>query len=251
MQKTKIDYLTHTWNPIAMSCTPVSAGCDNCWHLDIRHRFKMDDFGLREKELNAPLSHKKPCTIGVQFMGDLFHESVPFEWIDRVWDIINIARQHTFQILTKRPERMKEYVERIGGFSVHSNMWLGVTAENQETADKRIPILLDIPAAVRFVSCEPLLEEIDMTGFPPWRGTYQDIHTKPKLDWVIVGAESGAGRRECNVEWVHDIVLQCTQARVPVFVKQIHGENKKVIKSPMFFPQQFPNVKGQNNDTRL
>lgn len=432
MQKTKIEYLTHSWNPIAMRCTPVSEGCENCWHLAIVKRFKNKPIipELSEKELEAPLKSKKPSMIGVQFSGDLFHESVPFEWIDKVMAIITLCPQHIFQCLSKRPKRMLEYFNdsntpfritkaldvikvnneaskikekikpingfegyfvsnkgyiysakgsgscvncgkeikeyakskycskkclnharyikqktgeyplsptlckmspEIGGqghqrimlykntagyrFLVHrivlehfdrlpkeneqcchidsnplnnhicnlrwgsqSDNWadskrhgtfnryktqnnnikpqiqwpllnvnLGVTCENQKCADKRIPILLQIPASKRFVSIEPMLEEIDLrmimiptckpNGSAPYdclRGTmagdngYRKDPVCGSLDWVIVGCESGPGRRPCKLEWVRNIVAQCRAAGVAVFVKQLSISNKVI-----------------------
>ena len=253
MQKTKISYLTHTWNPIRMRCAPVSAGCDNCWHLDICHRFKINegDFGLRDKELEAPLSHKKPCVIGVQFMGDLFHKSVPFEWIDKVYSVMLHGHQHTWQVLTKRPERMYEYYR----YKTHvakeaDNIWLGVTAENQEMADKRIPILLDIPASKRFVSCEPLLGSIHIEPYllsEYDKASHDHQMIRPlsayrrdnKLSWVIVGAESGHNRRTCYVEWIDELASQCEAWGTPCFVKQMFVNGKKIV-CPAQYPQEFP-----------
>lgn len=168
-------------------------------------------------------------------MGDLFHESVPFEWIDKVMGVMVKCDWHIFQLLTKRPQRMKEYITKSGAYGpMFSHIWLGVTAENQEMADKLIPILLDIPAAVRFVSCEPLLEDIDLQ--------LDHVNSPDEshgLDWVIVGAESGASRRECRVEWIDSIVEQCNDANVPCYVKQIFIDGKKVV-DPSGFPQEFP-----------
>ena len=263
MQKTKIEYLTHSWNPIAMRCTPVSEGCENCWHLAIVKRFKNKPIipELSEKELEAPLKSKKPSMIGVQFSGDLFHESVPFEWIDKVMAIITLCPQHTFQILTKHRKRMLEYIKHFyedyelyddhlwdiyTDSSIYTNKFtsleddkndeewdieyekdkdkchpviplpnlhLGVTCENQRTADERIPVLLQIPAAVRFLSLEPLLEDIRLNPI--------NFHYKGFINWVIIGCESGPGRRPCKLEWVRNIVDQCKAAGVPVFVKQL------------------------------
>lgn len=209
--------------------------------------------------LEKPLHWKKPRRIFICSMGDLFHPSVPFEWIDRVMAVVALCPQHTFQTLTKRPERMAEYYKHIGGttrrdwvFSAMArilnksllagpkwplpNLWLGVTAENQAMADKRIPILLNIPAAKRFVSIEPMLE-----------GMYPAMieHPKPKfarqsalsgLDWVIVGCESGPGRRECKQEWIGSIVDQCREAGVKCFVKQV-SIGGKVSHDPAEWPE--------------
>lgn len=249
MQKTKIDYLTHTWNPICMRCTPVSPGCQNCWHLKMADRFAanltltnqkrdiyagLGKFMLDEKELEAPLKLKKPARIGVQFMGDLFHEAVLFEFIDKVYEVIRRSSQHTFLVLTKRPECMAQYQSVLEDYP--KNLWLGVTAENQEMADKRIPILLPIPTDVRFVSCEPLLEQIDFSN----GGNVHYLRGYPGVGLVVVGCESGAHRRYCNNEWILDICNHCQNAGVPVFVKQITGADGKVLKSFFGWPRQFP-----------
>jgi protein gp37 len=182
------------------------------------------DVALRYDQLDKPLHWPKPRKIFVCSMSDLFHPKVPFEFIDKIWDIINVCRQHTFQILTKRPEQVIEYVKRIEAFRFHSNIWLGTSISTQKEADKKIPILLQIPAAVRFLSIEPMLEGIDIV---------------PSLDWVIVGCESGPKRRPCKIEWVQSIVEQCKAANVPCFVKQINIDGK-VVKMPKAYPQELP-----------
>lgn len=212
-----------------------------------------------EPMLTKPLHWKKPRMIFVCSMGDLFHESVPFEWITRVFKIIERCPQHIFQVLTKRPERMQEFI----GPSIDHlpNVWLGVTAENQEMADKRIPILLKIPAAKRFVSVEPLLgaidlrfgdnmeeyEDSDVAWLPCERGGQRHQHfmydpaCQRGLDWVICGAESGPGRRKCEWAWPESIVQQCKEADVPCFVKQIHAiDSLELIKEPVGWPREFP-----------
>lgn len=229
MNKTNIEYLSHSWNPLAMRCAPVSEGCKNCWHLSLVKRLAKNPMipkdrqkayaggppVLIEKELNAPLKLKKPAIIGVQFMGDLFHGNVEWLTIDKILlQACHVADYHTYIILTKRIEAAWFYFN-----SPHrselltSNIWLGVTAENQEMADKRIPILLQIPAAVRFVSCEPLLGNIDFSHLP---------ESGAELDWVIVGGESGPGARPMHPDWVRSIRDQCQSAGVPLpfFFKQ-------------------------------
>jgi len=185
MNKTNIEYLTHSWNPIAMRCTPVSEGCANCWHLAMANRLAKNPVipkdrrkayaggkpVLIESEIDAPLKRKKPAIIGVNFMGDLFHPDVSDEMIDAVFSVmaqdicsplhgLNTPTRHTYLVLTKRPERILEGHPEF--FERWPNIWLGVTCENQQTADERIPILLQIPAAVRFVSIEPMLSKIDL-----------------------------------------------------------------------------------------
>ncbi len=279
-----------TWNPIT-GCGPfgVSTGCKNCYARKMAKRlagrFGYDKDGpfkatLHENKFFQPLKWKKPRMIFTCSMGDLFYENVWDFWTDRVMAVISLCPQHTFQILTKRPERMREYFAThgcmVGGvcFSL-SNLWLGVSAENQAAADERIPHLLQTPAAVRFVSLEPLLGPIDttrvsagllcpqrpghtvdvlrggtwdarsgMTNIAPEFINHSDMKT---IDWVIVGCESGPRRRECKIEWVEDIVRQCDEADVPCFVKQL-SINGKVSKDPAEWPEhlrvrQFPEVR--------
>lgn len=255
MQKTKIEYLTHTWNPIKMQCTPISEGCQNCWSLAINRRFKNkpEKPELDMKELEAPMRLRKPARIGVQFMGDLFHEDVPFRFIAEIFNRIRRCPQHIFQVLTKRPKRMLEFCEDLN-FVLYPNLWIGVTCENQRCADIKIPILLEIPAAVRFISIEPCLENILisahylpqtkylLSGGRPIYGdkvaVYEDGKFVKGIDWVIIGCESGAKRRECKFGWVWSIVEQCKYANVPVFVKQIPIDGK-VCKDINKFPKEL------------
>ena len=194
---------------------------------------------LHPNRLREPLERKKPTMYFVCSMGDLFHEDVPFEFIDRVFAIIALTPHLTYQILTKRPERMRQYFERLKINNVYylkvpwenlpvskgygdlfvanppfANVWLGVTAENQEQADKRIPILLDTPAALRFISIEPMLEAICFKDVPYW------THPLRRLDWVICGGETGAGARPLQYEWVKSIQAQCKAKEVPFFFKK-------------------------------
>ncbi len=266
---TKIAWTDETWNPV-VGCSKVSAGCLNCYAEKMAGRLANMGQGkyvpvvtdrwateglvyngewngeirCDETALNKPLHWRKPRRIFVCSMGDLFHPSVPFDFIDKVMAVIAVCQQHTFQVLTKRPERMREYfsdiktpinitgvVSQNTGITIDlgrfwneagqplKNLWLGVTAENQETADKRIPILLQIPAAVRFVSVEPMLEGIKTNPWSIGLPSAEEWH--PQLNWVIIGCESGPKRRPCKLEWVRDLVNQCKAAGVPVFVKQL------------------------------
>lgn len=206
---------------------------------------------LDEHALTTPLKWKKPRRVFVNSMSDLFHEGVPFEFVDRVFAVMALCPQHTFQVLTKRPERMAEYlnsanrsfrIEGVGWGLIKRpielagwplpNVWLGASCENQEWADERIPHLLACPAAVRFLSCEPLLGPIDLH----WLGSLccepsGEIHMRdeyphranygPPLDWIIVGGESGPGARPCDVAWIRSIVTRCRGAAVACFVKQL------------------------------
>jgi len=309
---TKIEWTDATWNPI-VGCSKISDGCENCYAEKMALRmanilsFGTSQysfgtlgvvFGLRQGEklgwsgrtvfvdsqLEKPLHWKKPRKIFVCSMGDLFHESVPFEWIDKVMAIIALCPQHTFQILTKRAERMAEYfcvgradeyrrskVEGAAGRIIRSlsstinkwnysgycndpiyfplpNLWLGVTCENQEMADKRIPLLLQTTAAKRFVSVEPCLGEVNLEEYLTPLGSetchYGTSHVLKTCDcrheyinWVIVGCEAGAKRRDCKRHWISGIVMQCKTAGVPVFVKQVSNVFKKVIKTIEQFPE--------------
>lgn len=267
-----------TWNP-ARGCSLVSAGCTNCYAMKMAHRFSAEGQpyeGLTEMSkrgprwngkavfvremLDAPLRVKRPTTWFVNSMSDLFHPDITFEQVAAVFAVMAAAKQHTFQVLTKRPERAVEFFEWLrrdnGGSPLcgdewaglgqselgdgssegeteafwrlrerfptdlkggaHKwplpNVWLGVSTENQETADRRIPLLLKLPAAIRFISAEPLLGPIDLTNA---------LLADDSLDWVICGGESGAGARACNTEWIRSIVEQCHRANVACFVKQL------------------------------
>lgn len=204
-----------------------------------------------EAALTEPLCWRKPRRVFVCSMSDLFHESVPFEWIDRVFAVMGCCHQCQFQVLTKRPQRMAEFIGRdkyssagrhgavLG--SAHfelpnkygesaafdwplPNVWLGTSCEDQRRADERIPILAMIPAAVRFVSFEPLLSAIDIM---PLVGTIRErkipggVHVPPKFSWSIIGGESGPGARPCNVEWIRSLKDQCQAAGIATWVKQL------------------------------
>ena len=280
MNKTNIEWTDRTWNP-TVGCTRVSEGCRNCYAFqlhDKRHKAKLagkrlpdqyakpfNELQLMTDRLAEPLSWRKPQKVFVNSVSDLFHKDVPDEFLDRVFAVMALSPRHTFQVLTKRPERMAAYVAGclvdgklrpalrdaaidvqggsiecdVGGPNGFSralatlkgwpwplpNLWLGTSVENQAAADERIPHLLATPAAVRFLSCEPLLGPVtircansksDELGLP-FRPLKHDIH------WVIVGGESGPDSRHCRVEWVRSLVDQCRAAGVACFVKQDSG----------------------------
>jgi protein gp37 len=263
MNKTGIEYLDFTWNPV-VGCTPVSAGCDNCWRIRISKQFGLPydpgEVTMYPERLDEPLRHKKPARIGVCFMGDLFHEDLSFEEINKVFvQMVKRAYHHTYLVLTKRPHRLLEFEQWVRskpsyndwfGDSVPiipSNIHLGVSVEDQQTADERIPILLQIPAAVRWVSVEPMLGGIDLEPLL-WERMNIDPRgkfTKQLIKWVVVGCESGAKRRPCNPIWIEGIVKQCIQSGTPVFVKQAEI-NGKVVKMPEILGKvwdQLPEVK--------
>ena len=289
---TKIEWADATWNPVR-GCEKVSEGCRNCYAARMAARFSGEgqpyeglaemtphgprwtgDVQLVPEVLDQPLKWRKPRRIFVNSMSDLFHEDVPDEFIARVWTIMASCREHTFQILTKRPRRMMEWVNRVKdweGYKTHNgeppaayggngiivggnewplpNVWLGVSVENQKVADERIPLLLQTPAAVRFLSCEPLLGPVSLkeinipiTGpgspqpYAPSTGRRinaltgdvfeYDWHGRgvgrqgAKIDWVIVGGESGPNARPMHPDWVLGIRDQCVAAGVPFFFKQ-------------------------------
>jgi protein gp37 len=332
-QATSIEWAEHVWNPVS-GCTRVSAGCDNCYAMHFAHRFskvpghamegltvirnnKVDWSGkikLNEDTLLAPLRRKKPTRYFVNSMSDLFHHNVHDEYIDKVFAVMALCPQHTFMILTKRPERMEAYFEsrdnsgalpeviwieaerilRSGvtctnpPFKLWSdrvayndepqdymhgsdytgnwplpNVWLGVSVEDQSTAEERIPLLLQTPAEVRWVSAEPLIGPLNL--YAPndgiircRRGHFDYLHDDEtldpedecgardedgapcgahfsrvplfegyhddRLDWVVVGGESGPGARPFDLNWAKSILKQCREANVACFIKQLGSD---------------------------
>ena len=229
MATTKIEWADAVWNPIT-GCTTISEACDHCYAKRMANRLR-GRYGypahwpfrvtFHPYRLSDPLKLKKSRRIFVCSMGDLFHEDVKKDWIDAVWSTMAEARQHTFQVLTKRPERMREYIldrKRRGWKPDCNNIWLGVTAENQTRADERVPILLQIPAAVRFVSVEPMLGHINLQSFLA-ANELHEIDGGPRIDWVICGGETGPGARPVHPDWVRSLRDQCTSAGVPFFFK--------------------------------
>lgn len=211
MKTTKIEWTDKTWNPIT-GCTKKSAGCAHCYAEVMAQRLKAMglakysngfELTLHENNLEEPLSWKKAHNIFVCSMSDIFHENVPFEFVDRIMDTIKRTPQHRYQILTKRSERMREYFQTR---EVPLNVWLGVTVECA-SSKVRIDHLRDLDATVKFLSCEPLIEdlgELDLTG----------------IDWVIVGGESGSKARPMQLAWVINIKQQVEQQGAAFFFKQ-------------------------------
>lgn len=286
---TNIEWTDSTWN-IITGCSVVSAGCKHCYAMKLagtRLQHHPSRAGLtidtaagpvwngqvrfNEQWLDQPLRWRRPRRIFVCAHGDLFHESVPDEWIDKVFAVMALAPQHTFQVLTKRAARMRAYltnrdtlarliallahaVDGIAGadFKVSGvddglpgfwlpNVWLGVSVENQDAADERIPLLQQTPAAVRWISAEPLLGPVDLNAVPPPPGTrpvngatISDISgclprwqthpmrakLKDGIDWVVVGGESGPGARPMHPDWARSLRDQCATAGVPLLFKQ-------------------------------
>lgn len=232
--KTKIQWTESTWNPVS-GCSKVSPGCKSCYAERLAKRLPashaagkpFSEVVCHPDRLAIPLHWRKPRRIFVCSMGDLFHPDVPFEFIARIWSVMHDCPQHTFQILTKRPARMAEWLFRVStceGMPL-PNVWLGVTAEDQQRADERIPLLLKCPAAVRFVSVEPMLGPVRLGLEPgPAVGLPEGKAWRPanpgSLDWIICGGESGPGARPMHPDWVRSIRDMCKSAGVPFFFKQ-------------------------------
>lgn len=291
---TKIEWTEETWNPL-IGCSKCSPGCKFCYAIRMARRLGANpltpqydgltvlqngspnwtgEVRLDELRLLEPLKWRKPRRVFVNSMSDLFHESVPDEWIDRIFSEMQGARRHTFQVLTKRASRMEKYFQRFkptydgswmspGGKDPEDchvvigrdrwplpNVWLGVSVEDQKTAELRIPELLSTPAAIRFVSYEPALEAVNFKelNLYPWLDHYR---TKPRknpespnwptmvlnglsgetsmpfeqdlqpLHWLIIGGESGPGARPFNIEWARKTIRRCRAAGVACFVKQL------------------------------
>lgn len=285
-EKSNIAWTESSWNPVR-GCERVSEGCRNCYAevLAARHSYpggwgeglakvvKRPD-GTEEarwtgvvrpveKMLDAPLRWKKPRRIFVNSMSDLFHKDVPDDFIDKIFAVMALAPRHTFQVLTKRPERMLEYMTirsksvkywEAGARSLGYTMmfegadgqeyglckfpipgvWLGVSVEDQASADERIPLLLQTPAAVRWLSCEPLLGPVSLRWLAAWDGkalkprgtqptTTNHLDGLRRLRWVVIGGESGSGYRRMDMEHARILIAQCKAAGVATFVKQDNG----------------------------
>ncbi len=217
-QTSSIEWTEATWNPVT-GCTKISAGCKHCYAERMSKRLNAmglpqyrDGFKLtlQPQALDIPRGWKKPRVIFVNSMSDLFHKSVPLNYIKRVFRVMNDCSQHQFQILTKRPERAAQVASKL---TWSPNIWMGTSIEDDRVIH-RLPALQEIPAAIRFLSLEPLigpLPHLKLNG----------IH------WVIVGGESGPGSRPMNESWVTEIRDNCQKAKVPFFFKQWGGINKK------------------------
>jgi protein gp37 len=268
---TKIEWSDATWNVIT-GCSVASASCRRCYamklagtrlqHHPSRAGLTQDtpagpvwtgEVRFNEDWLLQPLAWRRPRRIFVCAHGDLFHENVPDEWIDRVFAVMALAPHHTFQVLTKRAERMLDYLRCGGGSCINvgirqaiermghpdigavdkalPNVWLGVSVEDQAAADKRVPLLLQTPAAVRWISAEPLLGPVDLSaeylaikcgGRYPFKGLPKEHRTTlvDLLDWVVVGGESGANARPMSPTWARSLRDQCAAAGVPFLFKQ-------------------------------
>lgn len=265
---TKIEWTEVTWNPI-VGCSLASPGCTNCYAMRfagtrLGHVRKYDgltqpaklgpvwtgELAFDEKALLAPLGWKRPRMVFVNSMGDLFHDRIPDEWIDRVFAVMALCPQHTFQVLTKRSARMRAYFRestrwrwRIaellndlkpsplwngnvyrGWQHLHGrpnglpNVWLGVSVEDQQRADERIPDLLETPAELRWISAEPLLGPVSIIDAIWAAPKFDNIWAR--IDWVVAGGESGPGARPMHPDWARSLRDQCAAADVPFFFKQ-------------------------------
>lgn len=231
MADTSIEWTDATWNPVA-GCTILTAGCTNCYAMRMAARLEAmgvekyvgttrksggrakwtGKIVLDENTLNIPETWSKPRRVFVNSMSDLFHTDVPEAFVRKVWDVMARTRRHTYQILTKRPDRMLEILRK-DGFHVLPNVWLGTSVEDGRVLH-RLDELREVPAAVRFVSYEPLIGSV--AG-----GDLRDIH------WAIVGGESGPNARSMDPRWIDEIFDQCTDADAAFFFKQWGGKNKK------------------------
>jgi protein gp37 len=244
-EKSNISWTNSSWNPVT-GCSKVSEGCRYCYAETLSLRMGWSDAAwtfpnaernvkLHPDRLELPLRWKRPRMIFVNSMSDVFHERVPDEYIERMFAVMALAPQHTFQVLTKRPERMRWFMTHanhnghLSGDAPLPNVWLGTSVEDQRAADERIPHLLATPAAVRFLSCEPLLGLLNLHPYlwepagPEWAGE----NPAPGLDWIIAGGESGSHLKEEGnagrwmeplwARWLRD---QAVAAGVPFFMKQ-------------------------------
>lgn len=285
MSNSKIEWTDKTWNPTT-GCTKVSDGCKHCYaeriwprlagnkkHVAFGRRFT--DVQCHPERLEQPLHWKKPRMVFVNSMSDLFHEDVPFNFIDKVFAVMALSPDHTFQVLTKRSERMHRYCSQFREKQIRKiwwneygvstdfrylqsmpNVWLGVSVEDQQTADERIPLLLQTPAAVRFVSAEPLLGPVDskikvskggMTNYwidsltCDYKNEQGEVIAGPPsgvgpIDWVICGGESGSKARPMHPDWARSLRDQCKAAGVAFFMKQMHNGGK-LVKDVECFPE--------------
>ena len=260
----RIEWCDATLSP-AYGCSPISPACDHCYAARMAGRLGnltegahrngkwTGKINLFPERMRQALKWKKPRRIFVGSMTDLFHDEIENEFLDRVFAYMALASQHTFMLLTKRPEWMEEYIafwtpdgkinpyrwaDAVQGI-IHPkagslptwplpNVWLGVTAENQEQADARIPILLDTPAVTRFVSVEPMLGPVDLhDGLwrteRDWTDEYESYPREPRLDWIICGGETGPDSRPMHPDWVCNLRDECVAAGVPFFMKKMSG----------------------------
>jgi protein gp37 len=245
MANSNIEWTGKVWNPVT-GCNKVSPGCKNCYAEKMHKRLKgmgqlkyqnnfLDGANVWDADVLLPSKIKKPTTFFVNSMSDLFHEDISLFFpgednpnkngshgsVELIVDVMDICPQHTFQVLTKRPQRMQAFfsdVKHDGKYNIGvwplRNVWLGTSVENQATAEARIPYLQNTPAHIRFLSMEPLLEAIDLEK------VYARNGIEPNLDWIIVGGESGPKRRPFDPNWAREIRDWCKQYNIAFFMKQ-------------------------------
>lgn len=233
MANTNIEWTNggKVWNPVT-GCNKVSQGCKNCYAEKMHKRLKgmgkakyqrdfLEGAFPHPESLLYPTTIKKPTTFFVNSMSDLFHENIPFDYIDQVMDVMDLCSQHTFQVLTKREKIMQAYFSnsrhdmkyKVGVWPLR-NVHLGVSIENQQAAEDRIPYLQNTPAHIRFLSMEPLLEGVDLEK------AYARCGIVPNIDWIIVGGESGPKRRPFDPNWAREIRDWCKHYNIAFFMKQ-------------------------------
>jgi protein gp37 len=212
MKKNKIEWTEQTWNPSA-GCSKTSSGCKNCYAETMANRLQAMnvegyengfDFNIVPSRLNDPLKRKKPTIYFVNSMSDIFHEKMPVEYLDKIFEVIENTPQHTYQVLTKRADKMYNYLSKR---EIPKNIWLGVTVENKKEGLPRIDKLRNLKASVLFLSVEPLLEDLGKMNLQ-------------NINWVIVGGESGNRARPMDENWVLNIKKQCEENDIAFFFKQ-------------------------------
>jgi protein gp37 len=212
-------YKGETWNP-ATGCTKVSQGCKNCFAEGVAERFwgerKFTDVRIHPERIGSPLRWRDPRFVFVNSMSDLFHEDIAFSFVACVVDVMLQTPRHRYIVLTKRPQRAKDFYQWCAdqGGDVPNNLILGVSAEDQKTFDERVPVILECPAACYAVSYEPALDQVDFCF-----GSYP--RSGPHVEWLIAGGESGPNARPCDVSWIRSAVSQARDSGFPVFVKQL------------------------------
>lgn len=214
---TEIEWTDVTWNTVT-GCSKVSPGCDHCYMFQMYPRLKAmgspayqhapDVVRLQPARLDDPTFWRKPRRVFVNSMSDTFHHDVDFEFLGMMFERMEWEPRHQFQVLTKRPGRAVAFAKWMKGWKWPSNIWLGTSVESDKYAP-RIEVLARVPAAIRFVSAEPLLEPLDLSAY------------LPSVEWVIIGGESGPGARPMGLDWMRTIINDCRNADVPVFVKQL------------------------------
>jgi len=281
---TRIEWAEETWNPVT-GCTKISPGCANCYAERMARRLRgrcgypaESPFAvmLHRDRLSAPFRWRKPRLVFVCSMGDLFHKDVPFGFIESAWFTMLANPRHTFLVLTKRPERAREFFRtKWVADSPLDNVWLGVSVENSLEAAERIPELLTTPAALHFVSFEPLLEAIDFAFWPDEHHycscgavtpvdccdvigadpghlfcpcNHEERANMRRIRWVIAGAETGPGARPAKLDWFRSLRDQCAEAGVPFFLKQVNAKRDRELDGVLH--EQWPARKEANDGAR-